>query len=73
MIDVYAALAVCAFGFVGTASAQETMIDSDGQRAITVSGQGRVKAVPDMVEIRVGVSRQATNARDTLGTVNKTM
>ena len=73
VIDVCAALALCAFGFVASASAQEMMTGADGQRTITVSGQGHVNAVSDMAEISVGVSGQAINARDAFGTVKNTM
>ncbi len=73
MIDVCAALALCAFGFVGFASAQGMMAGADGQRTIIVSGQGCVNAVPDVAEISVGVSGQAINARDAFGIVNNTM
>lgn len=72
VIDVCAALALCAFGLAASASAQQ-MTGGDGQRTITVSGQGQVNAVPDMAEISVGVSGQAINARDAFGIVNNTM
>ena len=72
VIDVCAALALCAFGLAASASAQQ-MTGADGQRTITVSGQGYVNAVPDMAEISVGVSGQAINARDAFGIVNNTM
>lgn len=65
---------VLAFGLAALAGgAQAQAQGGDAPRRITVSGEARVEAVPDMARITLGVSYEAREARAAVDAVSRAM
>lgn len=67
--SMFAALAVLAAVAVSPVLAEEAKLN----RLITISGQGEVRAVPDLAVVSIGVTTQGQSAREALDANTKAM
>lgn len=61
-MNLYAALALLLM--LGTAVSTSAVAQDDRQRSVSVSGEGKVMASPDMATVRFGVVTRAKNAEE---------
>lgn len=66
-------VAVVVLWAAGTAAAQEHNMGSDPRPTVTVTGEGRISAAPDLAEITLGVLAEGATAGDALRNNNDSM